>query len=214
MYETLAYLSAFSPVLPIIILTINLKRVTVKNAVTLFLFLLLPLISDWSCYFSVVYFEALSCNPIIHLYTLCIGLVISLLYSFELNSKKAKGILVVFSLLLLITVLLEFIIDKGYMQNNIYSFTFLTVYSILLSMYYFYSILIHVRIDNIIRHPFFWINSAILIYYGATFSITIFVEFVRSDDIKLTYSIWPIQLITTIIYNILISIGLWNLRKT
>lgn len=214
MYETLSLISALSPVLPLIILITRMKRVTVVYAVTLLLLTTLPFFSDWICYFSSYIFHSHNCNSIFHVYTLSIGLVISYLFYSELRKHKISLIIPILTFLFILISIFEFFYSDGYLENNTFSYTYLTILCFTTSLAYFYFLLNEMKVKNILNHSFFWISSAMLIYYGATFSISIFEELIRSDNMELLFAVWPIQLIATIVYNLLLTIAFWNLKKT
>jgi len=213
-YDTLVLFSMYSPILPLIILLKNIRRVTVIYAVTLLLLTIIPFFSDWFCYYSSYLFHSHNCNPIFHVYTLSIGLVIAFLFHKELRKKNLSLILLFLTTIFIFLSFFEFFYLDGYLKNDTLSNTYLTILVFSFSLVYFYHLLIEMKIANILTHSFFWICSAFIVYFGATFSISIFEEIVRSDNMELFLAVWPIQLVTTIIYNLLLTIAFWNLKKT
>jgi hypothetical protein len=209
-FDTLRFFSMYSPILPLIFLL--LKRAPIRISGALFLFLLVPLTAEMSC--DCIQDNFKNCNPIFHIYTITFGLLISYLFYRQINKKFISILILIASSLLLTVSIYEFTYASGYLKNNPYSYNFLTIYSILLCLIYFYFLLIELQVEKILHHSFFWVSAALLIYFGATFSISLFEGFVRAENDDLLMAVWPIQLITTIIYNIILTIAFWNLKRT
>lgn len=124
--------------------------------------------------------------------------------------KNVNNWIIVFFVLISIFL---FFYDEGFKRNNTISNTLLSLIVISLAITYFYSIFLEMRIKNLKKHFLFWMNSAFLIYYGTTFYLTLFEDFIRSYDNNLYYFIWPILLITNIIFNLILAKGIWTMRN-
>ena len=70
------------------------------------------------------------------------------------------------------------------------------------------------EIIELTKHLPFWISSAMLIYFGSTIFFSLFEEILRGSDNWVFYYTFQIQLSATILFNILITIGLWRTRQT
>lgn len=75
---------------------------------------------------------------------------------------------------------------------------------------YFYIMLRQLKYDSPFSNPFFWLNSAILIYFSGSFFVFIFIDY-RVPN--MSWDLWNIHSIVRIIFNLLLVIGFWKTRK-
>ena len=83
---------------------------------------------------------------------------------------------------------------------------------LVLSIVYFFHLMFNSDKIKLLRYPFYWINSAILISFGMAFFTYIFIEKIIVNP-ELTMYLWPIISISNFIYNILFSKGVWLMKK-
>lgn len=152
-------------------------------------------------------------NPVIHIYTV-LGFV-NLVYFYKLLLKDKyydnfyKPIILLFSFL---SLFYSFFI-KGIMNINVISNLIFTIFMVFSSSLYFYKIYTEMKVSNLFQDGLFWVNSAFLIYFSSTFYVSLFEDIIKSVDLNLFYYTWPIQLVSTIIFNVILSRGIWLMRK-
>lgn len=152
-------------------------------------------------------------NPVIHFYTV-LGFV-NLVYFYKLLLKDKyfdnmyKPIIILFCFL---SLFYSFFI-KGIMNINVISNLIFTILMVFSCSFYFYKIYTEMKVSNLFQDGLFWINSAFLIYFSSTFYVSLFEDVIKSVDLNLFYYTWPIQLVSTIIFNVILSRGIWLMRK-
>lgn len=212
LYDFLVFSSVISYLLPFIL---SIKKIIfgIRNN-ELRILLLISIFSFLSevCSFSFIYFLELSNNSIVQVYTM---IMVGLIYRYYRNKvllvyKKIHAYILV---IMLIYMVFFFFLDFGFNKMNVFANIFLTLYTILLSSIYFYKVYTEMKITNLFQDGLFWVNSAFLIYFSSTFYVSLFEEYIRSEDLNLLYYTWPIQLVSTIIFNVILSRGIWLMRK-
>lgn len=84
---------------------------------------------------------------------------------------------------------------------------------IILSITYFYKIFIELSIPHLTNHPFFWFNSAFLLYFGTNFLIFLFHNYVQVSSKNVISLMGCLHLLMCIIYNIMLSIGICKVKR-
>lgn len=205
----LAYFSALFVIVPILIGCF--KHSSLKNDLKLvFYLLLISLFMD-----SInIYMAESSINnmTVVNLFTIIEFTFLSLFYKPFYNSIYK------ISFYFIITPFIIFAIVNTVIVNDLtlYNSTLVTleaIFFIILSCGAFYFILKMLLYEDLFQEPFFWINSAILIYFaGSTFFFG-FVSFAQKYNPKALVFIFPIHSVLHIIYYALIGTGFWKARK-
>lgn len=132
-------------------------------------------------------------------------------YAFEGNVIRSK--LVHLSIFYVLSTTLVYSFFGGWFKPNPVC-SFLTMLTpIFLSVYYFYSLLSEAEVKNLYKFYFFWINSAVLIHYGMSFFVNTFIHVFFMNQ-NVTMSLWPILMISNMIFNVTLTIGIWRMRRT
>jgi hypothetical protein len=84
---------------------------------------------------------------------------------------------------------------------------------ILLSIIFFFKTIIDLEIPKLTNYPFFWLNSAFLLYFGANFFIILFNNTMKEFDQTIVYFLTSIHHIINITYNVLIAIAICKIKK-
>jgi hypothetical protein len=194
----------------ILLLAVKNNALAPKNLNrALVLLCLISIFSDLICYISAPIFK--NNNPIIHVYEILSGAVILHIYKLNFTNEKTKKIILLLLFVFVSFSIFLFFYKDGFKFDNTESTISLKIMVILLSMYYFLTLFYQLKIRSLKNHYFFWINAAFLFYSGTTFYIFLFENFVIFGLYK-NY-IWPIHLIATIIFNLLLSKGIWTMKK-
>lgn len=210
-FDILVHLTISSHLVPLFLLIYLINRVSDEIIRALFILTLIVFLTEITSIFFARIFE--NNNPVIHVYTFLAGLITIYIYIIVFNESSVKKILIVFSILFSLFCIFTFFFHKGYLEENIGPNIILTITIIFLSLRYFYKTFSEMKILNLFRHGFFWINSAFLVYYSTTFYISIFEDLIRFN-INLILFIWPIQLLTTILFNLILAKGIWTMIKS
>jgi hypothetical protein len=114
---------------------------------------------------------------------------------------------------------LLFIIYTGFVSNDIkiidnLSVSIESIILIIYSLFSFYIIMKKMIYENLLSTPFFWINSAILIYFSGNLFFFAFSNYLQKhSDQSLFLQLYIIHSIFNILYYITLSIGFWKARK-
>ena len=100
---------------------------------------------------------------------------------------------------------------NGIKEMDNFSSTVEASFFIIASLLSFFFIIRHLIFENIIAMPFFWINSAILIYFSGIMLLYVFSKAFNKEEYNFLYGFINSPL--NIIYNSLISIGFWKSRN-
>jgi hypothetical protein len=210
-YNGLIYLTYLITFLPLILLlVVRNNTIAPKNLRRAILLLcLVSIFSDLIGYIAGPIFK--NNNPIYHVYDILSGAVILHIYKLNFTNEKTKKIILLLLFVFVSFSIFLFFYKDGFKFDNTESTISLKIMVILLSMYYFLTLFYQLKIRSLKNHYFFWINAAFLFYSGTTFYIFLFENFVIFGLYK-NY-IWPIHLIATIIFNLLLSKGIWTMKK-
>lgn len=107
----------------------------------------------------------------------------------------------------------SFFLNDFFTINN-FSDSIEAIIFILYSLTAFFFIMKNLIYDNILNTSFFWINTAILIYFSGNLFLFLFSNYLQQNELEQYITVYNIHSITNIIYYILISIGFWKSART
>lgn len=81
------------------------------------------------------------------------------------------------------------------------------------SLFAFYLILKKLLFQHLLESPFFWINTAILIYFSGNLFFFLFSTYLQKFNIKDFGTFYALHSVLNITYYILISIGFWKVNR-
>jgi len=198
--------------LPLFFLLIVKNKTKAPNNIyrALVLLCLLSVLTDIICYFAAPIFK--NNNPIMNVYGILVGAIMLHIYKLIFTNEKTKKIIQLLLFVFVSFSVFLFIYKEGYRYALIESDISLKIIVIPLSIYYLITLFGEMKIRRLKNHYFFWINAAFLFYYSTTFYIFLFEEFVTFNPV-IIYYIWPIHLIASIIFDLLLSKGIWTMKK-
>ncbi|TNF48828.1 MAG: hypothetical protein EP305_04455 [Bacteroidetes bacterium] len=210
-YELFFFTSILSGLIPIGLILTKIKKCLQKFWLALLFLVVIAVFTDTICYFfSKHYIRTIT---IINVYTIVSSFIILLI--FRLLAREKKVIKLIITILLPITVIVGFIqlynIGNSFLMTEYH--TIYAVFFLLLSLVIYHSLLQDELINEILKEPKFWIVSAFFFYYGFSFFVSLFENIIIEDDVKITLTLWPIQLLATIVQNVFFSIGIWKHLK-
>jgi hypothetical protein len=106
----------------------------------------------------------------------------------------------------------SFISDALKLMDNL-SVSIESIIFIIYSLFSFYTIMKNLIYDNLLATPFFWINSAILIYFSGNLFLFAFSNHLQKHDGNTNLQLSVIHSIFNILYYITLTIGFWKARK-
>lgn len=149
------------------------------------------------------------------LYNIIFLPILSLLYYIAINKQHKKlliGINVVFFIFA--------IINLGWIQksaHNSYSHIFLSIITLLYSIYYFYWLIKELPAVHLFRFPMFWINTAFLIHCSGNFFLYVFTEYliyVLKNDMILYWTMHNLfEIVRVILLIIAVLVDLQNIER-
>lgn len=209
MYDFIFWISIFSYIVPAVF--ILKSKVKLDVFFTLLFYSILCFATELtSLQFMSIYKNN---NPVIHVYTVLAFIAISYLYHLLFKTVFIRNVILFLNLLFIPFAIYIFFHDSGFLEVNTSSYLILTLFTVVLSSGYFYKVYTEMKIANLFQDGLFWINSAFLIYFSTTFYVSLFEDLIKSVSLQLFYYTWPIQLISTIIFNIILSRGIWLMKK-
>lgn len=205
------FLSVLSPLVPIIFFSIKIKTLNFQLRV-LFLLSLSSLTFDLLSY--IIYYFGYSSILFFNLYTI-IKLILSSLMILKSSESYSQYPLKT-NLLLLILVSLTCLI-ANYIQNGIYHSNLISnvitgLFIIYLSILWFYFLIKEMKEKSLNEYYLFWIISGFLIANSLSFFVNISEEYIRTSQDNSAYLLWIINLVSNIIFNVFITIGLIKFR--
>jgi hypothetical protein len=82
-----------------------------------------------------------------------------------------------------------------------------------LSLWSFYYIISNMVFQNLMSESFFWMNCAILFYFGGNMILFVFSDYILEKEDIQHMALWGIHSVLNIIYNIVLAIGFWKTRR-
>lgn len=212
LFDVLMYLAIVSPLVPFVFLLIKGNKTTETLRNVLFMVVISSIFAD---ILSLILAKiSVNTYPISHIYILVIALLLLYLYAQMIVWKWIRPAILGMSLVILGTFFYEAIILEGIYDANTYTNGITSITMVILSLLYFYSRLDLIQSKEELYNSYFWINCALLIYFGSTFFVTLFEEYVRNENPSLFDVTWPIQFIATIVFNLILAKGIWATTKT
>jgi len=149
--------------------------------------------------------------PILHLYTVLEFIVISFFFAEILESEKFKKIAIIIAILFTAFVIINTFFIQGLYIYDTHSRSLEALIFICYSLYYFKKSLGVPRDLQNHRYVFFYINSALLIYFGGSFFLFLFENLILNKSANTIF--WAIHASLELIMYILFTIGLLHVKK-
>jgi len=117
--------------------------------------------------------------------------------------------LILIILFLLIATFDTFFIND-YLTVNNFSPSIESIVFIIYSLLAFFFVMKRLMYKNLLNTSFFWVNTAILIYFSGNLFLFLFSNHLQQNKHAEHLALYNIHSVTNIIYYILISIGFWK----
>lgn len=149
---------------------------------------------------------------VLHVFTVFEFILLSFFYKqFFDTFIKSRIYIFLISFFLLVACYDAFLLNGFNTMNNLAAsveFIILIIYALLS----FFLILKNLVYENLLQTPFFWINTAVLIYFSGNLFLFLFTTYLQKYDIPDYGSLYAIHSVLNIVYYILISIGFWKVQ--
>jgi hypothetical protein len=211
LFDFVMYFSIGIQFLPFLLLMFIKNKALVKLKRALLVLSLIHIVTDITALICAPIFE--NNNPIYRVYTIVTGTVVLYVFHILCEGKWIRKVIQISYILFLGCAIFLFFHNQGYLTNDVIPSSFLCVLAIFLSIYYFYNLSLDMYVKNLLENSSFWIVSSLLIYYGTIFYLTLFEDFIRTENSNLLYYIWPILFVSTIIYNLILARGIWEMKS-
>ena len=204
-YVSFSHLSSLSVLIPIILCLTKYSAFN-NQLKALFFYLLVNLINDIICF--ILFSNKFSTTLFFEIFTIFEGLIILYIYAKQFN-LSTKVILIYEAALLGLLVIIYIVpgIPSDFGSASV------AILLCSLGVIYFNKVFNELQIPILTNYYFFWLNTAFLFYFGTTFLLSLFENFIRSSAETVSIFLWSIQLACNIIQNFLLSIGIWKIQK-
>ena len=209
-YNYFGVFTTFICVIPICIGILNFRKLPpiLKPVLTL---LFIVFITE--CLNKILSYYIDSTYPITRTYTLlefiCLTLFYKLFFKDHVKPYVFYLALVAFTLVALAD---AFLINSIYRSDTIASATE-GIMVLCYSLGAFYLIMRKMLYEDVLKAPFFWINSAYLIYFSGTLFLFVFLNYIIKSQPNYFYQLYFINSLLNLVSYTLISIGFWKTRK-
>ena len=209
----LVRVSLFSPLLPLSILLLKRKSASGFVWRALFVFLVVSFGCDYGG--RALGLNGITNMPVIHVYNVLIGTIICYYYYRMLQHRKMKVIIRWLFFIFLFVSTSEFFYQNGYLTFNTVSTWTINVLTIFFTLVWFYQVFFSEEQMKLTKLPEFWVNVGFFFYFGSTMVLTLFSEMIlyTGGNHELTMKLWPIQLVTNIVFNLIILRAVWALKR-
>lgn len=202
--------ASFFCIVPLMIGFYNWKFINLKSIpvfILLVIVLLVECINQYSSY------RGYNTYPITRIYTLiefmCLTVFYKRFFQTQINAYFFYLIMIGFAIIALID---AFLINSIYKSDTI-AFAVEAITMLIFSVLSFYVIMKNMLYEKITDEPFFWINSAYLIYFSGTLFLFIFLNYILKNKPEYFIQLYFINSLLNLLSYSLISVGLWKTRK-
>ena len=206
--EFLFSLSFFSIFLSFIIGLLRIKYFE-KSDYLFFILIFIGIVTELASSICSWYFKQPN-SFILNIYEIIETLMVFYFYCILFNISKKKILISVFLFGIFCSV--DFYINNGnrHYGNHMIIESLMAITFSLLTFQFPFS-LRKFHITNIYQSNIFWYNSALFIYFTSCFFLSLFMNYMLENDMKLFFYAWGIcHSIANIILNMLIAIGFWK----
>lgn len=205
---SLANIATISALVPLLVFIFNAKTLAFPFRVLALLLLTSLLTEAINLYLMTQKINSLG---VVNAYTVAEFTLLAWFYYLVFTVPIIKQRVGIFLLIgLVATIISTFSPDLNKHLNNI-SLAIESLAFISLSLLYFSEMLKKMAYEKIWHNPYFWVNSAILVYFAGSFFVFIFSDFL---NVGKSFQFWHIHNICSLLFYFILAIGFWKARKT
>lgn len=210
MYQPLSYISIFSPVLPILVSIIRRKNLDFLGKV-LSLLAICSLIAEISSVYWVHAFKTQN-TMVVNVY-LCLEVLLLLVLGVnQLTNSVSKIIIAILGALILIFTILHLFMTELSQYNDLVNAAYCLLF-IFIALLGFSEQLTALKYDKAWLNPYFWFNTALIIYFSGTLQLNLFFEYLLANSKQTLIYFWGIwHSCVNIVFYILITIAIYTCK--
>lgn len=209
-FNIIKYVSALSILIPFIFCIIKYKTLN-KVLRVLFLYVIASAFTEGIGFYLLI--NNIHTYRVQNLFTLIECTFITYIYYIKFERINAKRVITIFYLFYAILSYYLLVVKQGYnKQDNILN-TMESAFFMALAYSYFYNLTRELDISKLTEYYFTWLNSAFLIYFSSGFVMFLFKEYIENLHLQYFYLVYCLYLIASIAYNIILSIGIWKIKR-
>jgi hypothetical protein len=149
-----------------------------------------------------------------HLFTFLECTLITTIYFLHFQTNTIRNFIKGFYFVFFSLSLVIMVFNGGYSgPDNILS-SYEACLFIGLPLYFLYKEINDRSVPRLNEYYFFWLNSAILIYFGISFFLFLFGVFIEKTDSNVYNYFRGVSLSVNVIYNTLLAVSVWKIKKT
>ena len=212
LYYTLTEMGILSTIVPIIVALFTYHRT--HHFLWWVLFLMTNL---WFASDLITWYLGIHCGENTYTTIYCYRILSTLLYAI-LYLKLLDGFInrwfVYAGLVIYISISLSYLIYYDSWKKPVALISFMTtVYPLILCVILFFKMLVEVSVGKLTDSPLYWINSSIFFYFGVGLIAKVSHQLYYIDGSSAA-NLWIIVTFSSVIHNILFTIGLWKFRTS
>lgn len=209
-FAVLYGLSILSPILPIFY-CIKKRSAFNLQLKALFIYIVVAILVDiLSVIFNSFKIERLPLQLSFDVFEL---VTISYLYWLQFNNRALKIVIGILVSIYLISIIYFFVTHQNIENVINYADVIEASIIIILSLIFFFKVLADLEIPKLTAYPFFWFNSAFLLYFGTNFFLFLFNNNLRGFNETIVLFLNAIHLIMNVCFNSILSVGLCKVKK-
>lgn len=208
--KELSHLSSLSILIPFILLLMKIKALNSQfNA--LLVYIISSIITE---IVGLCFLNNDNINlPVYYLFTILETTLISYIFIKEVKEKHYISFLIIGFIIFLISSTFGLLWYKSFFHADNFLRPFEFALILIYSLVFFYKTILNLNIKDLLNYYFFWFNSAFLIYFGTSFIFFLLLPYVAKENIYFINILGIFHLVMSIIYNTLLSIGIWKIKK-
>jgi hypothetical protein len=212
LYNLVFYFSIGSVSVPFVCCLIKLRTLN-RTLRVLFIYVMVAAATELLSLHLAVTKNVSAYNAVQNSFTLLECTLLSFIYYLEFKRLLSRRIILILLLAYLVIAFCALFYVTGFTQpNNIIS-TLESCLMIGLATSFFYKVNSELNIPRLKEYYFFWLNSAVLIYFSTSFFLFLFDEYLSKYGFKSFYLLYGVHELTNIACNILFAIGIWKTKK-
>ncbi len=206
----LSHISSLSVLIPFTLLLIKIKAFNAQLK-ALFAYVIISIVTEISgiCFLNQPHINL----PVYYLFTVIETILIIFLFIKEVNEQKYRYFFKIELIVFLIFSISFLICYKSFNRADDFLRPFEFVLILINSLIFFYKTFINLNIKNLLEYYFFWLNSAFLIYFGSSFILFLLLPYILTENSHYLNILGVFHLVMSIIYNILLSFGIWKIKR-
>jgi hypothetical protein len=206
--DYVTYLTVFSGFLPFLFM---INRITEKQHKIVLIYFLVGCVTEISCLFFKSNNNIRSI--ILNLYIIVAVILISTLYLYQFTQVYIRFIIKLFCFLFIISSLCIYNYYKSHYDVFLIISPIETTLILIFSIIYLINKTYKIESFDFVKDYFFWFNTSFLIYYGIQFFLTLGMPFVDASNKINIYILGYLNLISSILQNVLFIFGIWKIKK-